>query len=100
MPGPTGLALQEALASQSEQLPIIFLSGHADISAGVRAMKAGAVDFLTKPVERPVLLAAISTALARDVENRSAAPLARWRNGHDTLTARELRFSSAWSPGR
>ena len=91
MPGPTGLALQEALASQAEPLPIIFLSGHADVSAGVRAMKAGAVDFLTKPVERPVLLAAISTALARDVENRSARErLKTWRNRYNTLTAREV----------
>ena len=91
MPGPTGLALQEALASRSEQLPIIFLSGHADVSASVRAMKAGAVDFLTKPVERTVLLAAIRAALARDVESRSARErLKMWRSNYNALTTREV----------
>src|SRR5262245_53603205 len=50
MPGPNGLQLQEAIAKLEEPLPIIFVSGHGSISATVRAMKAGAVDFFTKPV--------------------------------------------------
>lgn len=66
MPGPTGLDLQRALAREEEPLPVIFLTAHGDIPSSVRAMKAGAVDFLTKPVKREVLLGAVRTALARD----------------------------------
>ena len=57
MPGASGLDLQQSLARMEERLPIIFLTGHGDIPASVRAMKAGAVDFLTKPVRREALLA-------------------------------------------
>lgn len=71
MPGPSGLDLQEALARQGEGLPVIFLTGHGDVPMTVRAFKAGAVDFLTKPVERKSLLAAIETALARDAARRA-----------------------------
>jgi FixJ family two-component response regulator len=70
MPGPSGLDLQEAFGKLNETLPIIFLTGHGDIPMSVRAMKAGAVDFLTKPVQRDVLLNAVRNALARDEENR------------------------------
>ncbi|MGH7936644.1 MAG: response regulator transcription factor, partial [Chthoniobacterales bacterium] len=70
MPGPSGLDLQEALALRPQPLPIIFLSGNADIPTSVRAMKAGATDFLTKPVERKPLLGAIQNALARDARKR------------------------------
>lgn len=66
MPGPSGLELQQALRRQPQPLPIVFLSGRADISSSVRAMKAGAVDFLTKPVEPSALLNAIEAALAGD----------------------------------
>ncbi len=66
MPGPNGLELQESLNKQSRHLPIIFLTGHGDIPMSVRAMKAGAVDFLTKPVQRQELLSAVQNALARD----------------------------------
>lgn len=71
MPGPSGLELQEALNKQGQALPIIFLSGHGDVPTSVRAMKAGAVDFLTKPVQREELLAAVRTALDHDARNRS-----------------------------
>jgi FixJ family two-component response regulator len=67
MPGPSGLDLQEVLAKEDEPLPIIFLTAHGDVPTSVRAMKAGAVDFLTKPIKRDVLLSAIRTALARDL---------------------------------
>jgi len=70
MPGPSGLDLQEAFCQRHDALPIIFLTGHGDIPTSVRAMKAGAVDFLTKPVERPVLLKAVRDALARDEQGR------------------------------
>src|SRR5215470_19846468 len=52
MPGPSGLDLQEALAREDEPLPVIFLTAYGDIPTSVRAMKAGAVDFLTKPIKR------------------------------------------------
>jgi FixJ family two-component response regulator len=61
LPGPSGLELQQAVA-----LPIVFLTGHGDVASSVRAMKAGAVDFLTKPVDPAALLQAIGAALERD----------------------------------
>jgi FixJ family two-component response regulator len=72
MPGPSGLELQAALCERDDALPVIFLTGHGDIPMSVRAMKAGAVDFLTKPVQREALLSAVRTALAHDAENRAA----------------------------
>jgi FixJ family two-component response regulator len=89
MPGPTGLQLQEALAAQ-QGLPVIFLSAHGDIAMTVRAMKAGAVDFLTKPVERKALLEAISQALNREVRARASREhLAALQARHGTLSSRE-----------
>ncbi len=70
MPGISGLELQEALMRDPTALPVVFLTGHGDIPASVRAMKAGAVDFLTKPVDRQRLLAALEIALERDVARR------------------------------
>src|SRR4051794_32313728 len=72
MPGPSGLDLQEAFGKQGVALPIIFLTGQGDIPMSVRAMKAGAVDFLTKPVQRQALLDAVRNALVRDAESRAA----------------------------
>jgi FixJ family two-component response regulator len=65
MPGLTGVELQQALAGRHSALPIIFLTGHGDIDMGVRAMKLGAVDFLTKPVDADVLLEAVRDAIER-----------------------------------
>jgi len=70
MPGRDGLAIQEALAQRGSELPVIFLTGRADVPQSVRAMKRGAVDFLSKPVEDEVLLAAVREALRRDRERR------------------------------
>jgi FixJ family two-component response regulator len=70
LPGPSGLELQQRLVTLENPLPIVFLTGHGDIPKTVRAMKAGAVDFLTKPVETTVLLDAVARAIARDAENR------------------------------
>jgi FixJ family two-component response regulator len=90
MPGPSGLDLQVAFGEQDVTLPIIFLTGHGDIPMSVRAMKAGAVDFLTKPVKREVLLNAVKTALVRDAENRAAREkVAALRSLYDNLTSRE-----------
>ena len=71
MPGMSGPALQEELGKRGQRLPIIFLSGHGDVPTTALAMKRGAVDFLTKPVDRDDLLAAIRLSLARDAENRA-----------------------------
>lgn len=69
--GPSGLDLQAALQRQGRALPIVFLTGRGDIAASVRALKAGASDFLTKPVQGEVLLAAIAAALAVDAPQRA-----------------------------
>ena len=90
MPGVSGLELQESLARMEERLPIIFLTGHGDIPASVRAMKAGAVDFLTKPVRRETLLTAIQNALGVDTKGRGArANLRELQNRYENLTPRE-----------
>ena len=62
--GPSGLELQKALARQGADMPVIFLTGHGDIPMSVQAIKDGAHDFLTKPVEGPALLAAVASAMA------------------------------------
>jgi FixJ family two-component response regulator len=72
MPGLDGLALQQALSTDRSQRPVIFLTGTADIPTSVRAMRAGAIDFLTKPVNDTDLLAAIVRAEKNDTELRSA----------------------------
>ena len=90
MPGPSGLDLQAALEHHGIRLPVIFMTGYADTLAGVRAMKAGAVDFLAKPVERADLFEAIGRALALDATQRAARHEAqRLRARFGTLTPRE-----------
>ena len=85
-----GLELQQALTQQNPGLPIVFLTGHGDLATGVRAMKAGAADFLTKPVERQTLLAAVAQALARDEANQAVQKELRiLQQRHATLTPRE-----------
>ena len=71
MPDATGLDVQAALAKRNDRLPLIFISGQGTISDTVRAMQAGAVDFLTKPVQRNALLKAVEIAIASDREARS-----------------------------
>ena len=90
MPGPSGLDLQAALARSAQSLPIVFLTGNGDIPMSVRAMRAGAVDFLTKPVRRDDLLHAVETALARDAQRRAISEQQRTlRARYELLTARE-----------
>lgn len=90
LPGPSGLDLQAALQRQGVALPIIFLTGHADVPTSVRAMKAGAVDFLEKPVGRETLLDALGRALARDASQRKRHDEAeRHRARLAVLTPRE-----------
>jgi len=90
MPGPSGFELQAALSARPDALPVVFLTGHGDVPMSVRAMKAGAVDFLTKPVQREALLSAVRTALARDTENRAAkGRVSALLSRYESLTARE-----------
>ena len=101
MPGPSGLDLQEALARHGIRLPVIFLSGHGDLATGVRAMKAGAVDFLSKPVEREPLLAAVARALELDAAQRAASGVDReMRARFAQLTAREREVFELVAAGR
>jgi FixJ family two-component response regulator len=81
LPGLSGLDLQTELAKSGIEVPIIFLTGHGDIPKSVRAMKAGAVEFLTKPFRTPELLDAVRQALVRDGEFR--------KQRTDTLDLRE-----------
>ncbi len=72
LPGMSGVALQEELARRGIHLPVVFLSGHGDIPTTVKAMRGGALDFLTKPVSRPVLLKAVEAALELDRQSWQA----------------------------
>ena len=90
MPGLSGLDLQSELSHAGIHLPIIFITGHGDIPTTVRALKAGAVEFLTKPVSDSELLAAIDQALERDRLARAArADVAELRERYDQLTPKE-----------
>jgi FixJ family two-component response regulator len=89
LPEMSGLVLQEQLGCKSS-LPIVFITAHGDIPSSVRAMKAGAIEFLTKPVDREALIAAIHTAFARDRENRAhQANLSELQNRFLRLSPRE-----------
>ena len=90
MPGLDGLALQRALAADGTLRPVIFITGRGDIPTSVRAMKAGAIDFLTKPVSDTVLVEAIVRAEKKDAESRKLhAELSAIRTKLATLTPRE-----------
>lgn len=90
MPGVNGMELQRALARKGSVLPIIFLTGHGDVPQSVQAMKGGALDFLTKPVNDEQLLAAIRVAIEKDrVARREQAELSKIRERLATLTPRE-----------
>jgi FixJ family two-component response regulator len=90
LPGLSGMDLQRELASANNPIPIIFITGHGDIPMSVRAMKAGAAEFLTKPFRDEDLLEAIRAAIARDavaLEQRAEARDLRTR--HESLSPRE-----------
>ncbi|MGJ4943882.1 response regulator transcription factor [Bradyrhizobium sp. HKCCYLS1011] len=90
LPGVSGLDLQGQLTRQGIRYPIIFMTGHGDIPMSVRAMKAGAVDFLSKPFRDQDMLDAVTAALARDAQSRAeAAAQEDIRAQYETLTARE-----------
>ncbi len=90
MPGLTGMDLQRELQTKNRSLPIVFITGHGDIPMSVRAMKAGAVDFLPKPVKDTDLLRAIEQALARASRDRAARKEVEVvQRRAETLTSRE-----------
>ena len=101
MPGASGLDLQQHLAQKGNRKPIIFLTGHGDIPMTVQAMKAGAVDFLTKPVRDQTLLDAVVAGIAMDAAQRAEAAVVK-RNVErlETLTRREREVLHQVARGR
>ena len=90
MPGRSGLELQRDLAAANRQVPIIFITAHADVPMTVQAMKGGAIEFLTKPFRDQDLIEAVEAGLARDRARReSDRALAALRQRFDTLSSRE-----------
>lgn len=90
MPGMDGLSLQEELVRRAWEVPIIFITGHGDVPDAVRAMKAGAIDFLKKPFDDVALLQAITSALSRvSSEFHKKLESAELQSRYDQLTPRE-----------
>ena len=90
LPGMNGLDFQQQLRNAGLQIPIIFVTGHGDIPMSVKAMKSGAVEFLTKPLKRHALLNAIQQALARDSARRKEqADIALLQERYDKLSRRQ-----------
>ena len=95
LPGPSGLEFQRTLASSDVQLPIIFISAHGDIPMSVRAIKSGAIEFLTKPLHEQQLLDAVYAGIERDRARRQeAGGLAELRLRFESLTPREREILS------
>jgi FixJ family two-component response regulator len=100
LPGLSGLDFQAELAKANIHIPIIFMSGHGDIPMSVRAMKGGAVDFLTKPFRDQDMLDAVVTAIERDRKRREADKIVASLQAHlETLTPREREILALVSSG-
>ena len=101
LPGMSGLTFQQELAKAGVALPIIFITGHGDVPMTVRAMKAGAAEFLTKPFDDQVLLDAIHAAIERDrARRRDAGRLAMLQARYHELTERERQVMKLVVAGR
>ena len=101
LPGMSGLSFQKELVKAGLPLPVIFITGHGDIPMSVRAMKAGAVDFLTKPFHDQDLLDAIHAAIERDRDKRRETVLiTELRKRYETLTERERHIMGFVVAGR
>jgi FixJ family two-component response regulator len=101
LPGVSGLDFHGQLASRYRNMPVVFMTGHGDIPMSVRAMKAGAVDFLAKPFRDQDMLDAVTAALAKDSGDRSAAQAASaLRARFDSLTKREREIMGHVAGGR
>lgn len=95
LPGRSGLELQQSLGQLGIRLPVIFISAHGDIPISVRAMKSGAMEFLTKPIHEQELLDAVQAGIERDRANRQDNALAtELRARFDSLTSREREIMS------
>jgi FixJ family two-component response regulator len=101
MPGMSGLDVQRSLADSSDSRPIVFLTGYGDIQTSVHAMKVGAVDFLTKPIDDARLFAAVDQALQRDFAARNERAIRRVIEKRvETLTPRERQVMDQVIRGR
>ena len=101
LPGRSGLEFQKVLQNLSIQLPVIFISAHGDVPISVRAMKSGAIEFLTKPLREQELLDAVHAGIERDRARRQEAELiADLRTRYDSLTAREREIMHLVVTGR
>jgi len=101
LPGTSGLDFQAQLASRGIDLPVIMISGHGDIPMSVQAMKAGAVDFLTKPFRDQDLLDAVGIAVERDVRQREMRRrIADLASRYESLSARERQVMALVTDGR
>src|SRR5580693_4359211 len=101
LPGMSGLTFQKELVKKGLTLPVIFITGHGDIPMSVRAMKAGAVEFLSKPFHDQDLLDAIHTAIERDRDKRRETLLiTELRKRYETLTERERHIMGFVVAGR
>jgi FixJ family two-component response regulator len=100
LPGVSGLDFQADLAAAGIHIPIIFMTGHGDIPMSVQAMKAGAVDFLTKPFRHQEMIHAVNRALAADRKRRADhETVSQWRLLYESLTARERQVIALLSTG-
>ena len=100
LPGVSGLDFQADLTAAGIHIPIIFMTGHGDIPMSVQAMKAGAVDFLTKPFRHQEMIHAVNRALATDRKRRAEhATVSEWRLLYESLTARERQVIALVSAG-
>jgi len=101
LPGRSGLDFHDDLVSANVHLPVVFISGHADVQMSVRAMKAGAIEFLTKPVRHQDLLDAIQRAIVHDGAYREAQrTIEAIRTNFDKLTSREREVMALVVAGR
>jgi FixJ family two-component response regulator len=101
MPGASGLDLQQQLTSAGYDLPVIFVTAHADVALAVRAMKAGALQVFTKPFDDQLLLDAVHEALERDRLHRlQLSEIRELRERHETLTGREREVMALVVTGR
>jgi FixJ family two-component response regulator len=100
LPGVSGLDFQTDLAAAGIHIPIIFMTGHGDIPMSVQAMKAGAVDFLTKPFRHQEMIHAVNKAIETDRKRRvDHDTVSEWRLLYDSLTARERQVIALVSAG-
>jgi FixJ family two-component response regulator len=101
LPGMSGLTFQQELVKEGVTLPVIFITGHGDIPMSVRAMKAGAIEFLTKPFHHQELLDAVHAAIERDrATRRETVVITDLRNRYATLTERERHIMALVVMGR